>query len=112
MGSKMVEIVEAGSIGAIVCHHVAKLGYLIMRAERDNSAAPEDSGWQFLCNSGEVEREDEAQVWALGEVLDLEPSLEQFMTEPAGTVIARTGRADPWKIVQKRGNGAGRRNVL
>lgn len=46
---------------AMVCVHVAR-GAPILRAIRDEPLEEADSGWQFLCNSGEDEREAEAQV--------------------------------------------------
>jgi len=89
---------QGNTTAAIVCSHVAKLGYPILLAERGNSLEPEDSGWQFLCDSGEVERENEAQVWALGEVVDWEPSLAELMDAPSGTTLVRKSRTHAWEI--------------
>jgi len=82
---------------AIVCLHVAKLGYPILLAERDEPTMREDSGWQFLCNSGLPEIDSEAQVWALDEVLALEPSLDAFTDSRPGTVITRKDATSSWR---------------
>jgi hypothetical protein len=84
---------------AIVCSHVAAEHQPILRAVRTEPLEPEDSGWQFLCNSGKEEREDEARVWLIYEVSEREPSLSDFMELPAGTKIQRIDRHSPWKTV-------------
>jgi hypothetical protein len=85
------------SRAAIVCSHIARCNYPILRAVRTEPLEPEDSGWQFLCNSGKKENELEAQVWLVSEVLGLEPSLSQFINLPAGTKLFRSGKASIWK---------------
>jgi hypothetical protein len=93
---------EAGQINisgaAIVCSHVANMGYPILRAERDDPTMPEDTGWQFLCDTGELESENEAQVWALSEVLEQEPSLAEFLNYPPSTTIVRGDRNSQWIV--------------
>jgi hypothetical protein len=84
---------------AIVCVHVAKQGYPIMRAERDKPTMTEDSGWQFLCNSGELENESEAQVWSVSEVVQREPSLADFVGASVGTKLIRNSQDAPWRIL-------------
>jgi hypothetical protein len=79
---------------AIVCSHIAK-GQAILRAVRSEPLSAEDSGWQFLCDSGEQENENQAQVWSVREVLEHEPSLKPFLVEPSGTVLTRKG--DGWE---------------
>ena len=85
-----------GGEAAIVCVHVAKQGCPILRADKDEPVIPEDSGWQFSCNSGLPELESEAQVWALEEVLVLEPSLMELMDSRPGTALIRTDAASSW----------------
>lgn len=82
---------------AIVCTHVAVGRYPILRAVRDEPVDPADSGWQFLCNSGKVENEKEAQVWSVSEVLDLEPTLSQFINSPVGTILFRHNEKSQWE---------------
>ncbi len=60
------------SRAAIVCSHIAVGRLPILRAIRTDPLEPEDSGWQFLCNSGKEEKEGDAQVWFVSEVLSLE----------------------------------------
>ena len=84
---------------AIVCAHVAKSNLPILLAAKDEPTTPEDSGWQFLCNLSESENMEDAQVWSLGEVLELEPSLTVFMDCPAGTEMIRDSQTSAWKSV-------------
>lgn len=84
---------------AIVCGDVATSQFPILRAERDEPIVPEDTGWQFTCNRVDSEDPQEAQVWSLGEVIDLEPTLAAFMACPAGTAIERYDQKSAWKIV-------------
>jgi hypothetical protein len=99
MSNKNNQVDSSGA--AIVCAHVAKLGYPILRAERDKPTMPEDTGWQFLCNAEEPENENEAQVWALSEVLEHEPSLAEFVHSPPGTTLVRDNTDSPWTFVKK-----------
>jgi hypothetical protein len=75
--------------GAIVCQHVAAMLYPIRRAVRDLGVAPEDSGWQFLCDSGENKDPEQAQIWSIGHVIEAEPTLEQWLDHDPGTKIVR-----------------------
>jgi len=81
----------------IVCEHVAQ-GAPILRGARDEPLEEADSGWQFLCNSGVFENQDNAQVWALHEVLEIDPALGEFIDHPPGTVIVRESASAPWKL--------------
>jgi hypothetical protein len=81
----------------IVCSHVA-LGKPILFAARSQPDEAIDTGWQFVCNSGVEETIDTAKVWALNEVLSLEPSLQDFIDLPIGTELERTDAKSPWKI--------------
>jgi len=81
---------------AIVCSHIATKHLPILRAIRTEPLEPEDSGWQFLCNSGEEEGDDEAQVWLVSEILGLEPSLSQFVNLPVGTKLSRKDKSSKW----------------
>lgn len=82
---------------AIICVHAAKEGLPILRAIRTEPLEPEDSGWQFLCNSGKDENENEAQVWLVSEVLGLEPSLSKFIKAPVGTMVSRLDGNSRWE---------------
>lgn len=85
------------SRAAIVCAHVAKDGLPILSGIRTEPLEPEDSGWQFLCNSGKQEEETDAQVWLVSEVLALEPSLSSFINSPVGTKIHRPDQSAKWQ---------------
>lgn len=81
---------------AIVCSHIARERYPILHAIRTEPLEPEDSGWQFLCNSGKEEQEEEAEVWLVGEVLGFEPSLSSFINSPVGTRLSRPDGTAKW----------------
>lgn len=90
--------VEAGLWqAAIVCAHVAADGDPILLAVRDEPVSEDDSGWQFLCGREHTDT-DEVHVWALQEVLELEPSLAPHLALRAGTVISRDEVDEPWAV--------------
>jgi hypothetical protein len=82
--------------GAIVCSHVASGEYPICYATRDEPMDPEDSGWQFLCNSGLEEDLADAQIWGIDEVLKLEQSLKEYVNSPIGTQLLRANSDAAW----------------
>ena len=84
---------------AVVCEHVAKHGFPILGAVRTEPLREEDSGWQFLCYSGPDEDENQAQVWAVSEVLGLEPSLTEFIDSPVGTRLCRRDKNSKWETI-------------
>ena len=85
---------------AILCEHVANEGFPILRAIRDEPLEDADSGWQFVCDSGKSEDEDNAQVWAISEVLEIEPSLTEYIDESPGTVLERKNKDSQWKKME------------
>ena len=93
---------ESGAV--IVCSHVAA-GYPILFGERSTSDEPVDTGWQFVCNSGLDEDIETAQVWALNEILAIEPSLTPFIDEPPGTQLRRANRSSTWEVVHLKSDG-------
>jgi hypothetical protein len=82
---------------AIVCAEIATEQAPIMRAVRSEPIEPADSGWQFLCGAT-TEDDSTAQVWALYEVLECEPSLEPFLELPAGTILSRRNAGEKWSV--------------
>ena len=88
---------ESGA--AIVCSHVARLGYSILYAHRDAPMEAVDSGWQFLC-SGEPNHADDVVggcVWSINDVLRTEPTLRPMLRHPIGTWLARPNSSAPWE---------------
>ena len=85
---------------AIICSHVALGIHPLLRAERGEPTMLEDSGWQFICS---IEDEDAstAKVWLVCEVLELEPSLAEFMGYPPLTVLTRPNAESPWTVTKK-----------
>jgi hypothetical protein len=90
---------EKNASGAvIICSHCANGRYPILLAERSNAEDdPVDTGWQFVCNVESHEDVADAKVWALDEVLELEPSLREFMDLPTGTRLVRLDKNSPWQ---------------
>jgi hypothetical protein len=84
---------------AIVCEHVANGNASISYAEKSKPLDDADSGWQFLCGLDDEDSE-KAEVWAIGEVLQKEPSLSQFIDAPTGTVLIRNSIQEPWQVVK------------
>lgn len=89
---------------AIVCEHIASRKHPILYGSRDEPLEAEDSGWQFVCNSGLDEDDGRAQVWSVGTVVAAEPSLADLVDKPAGTTLTRVDANSPW-IVGERGEG-------
>ena len=82
---------------AIICSHCATGGYPILLAERsDSDNDPVDSGWQFICNVELHDDVKEARVWALDEVVEMEPTLKEFINLPPSARLARKDKESPW----------------
>ncbi|GHT11352.1 hypothetical protein FACS1894170_04810 [Planctomycetales bacterium] len=84
---------------AIVCSHIAEGRNRIICAIKDEPIAPEDSGWQFHC--GSIHSTTDGRVWAVGEILECEPSLRPYMSLPHGTILTRINDTNEWKISNK-----------
>lgn len=87
------------SAAVILCPHVASGSHSILMAVRTEPVNEADSGWQFLCNVEEDLPED-AQVWSVSEVLQLDPSLRDYINAPPGTTIMRESNSASWKRMQ------------
>ncbi len=84
---------------ALICTHVARDGLPVLRARIDEPVEAADSGWQFLCGVGEREREGTAQVWAVEQVLERDPSLRPLMDAPPGSIFVRESTSSAWRRV-------------
>lgn len=84
--------------GAIVCEHIAHDRCSILSAFRTEGAVAEDSGWQFFCGKVTEEKHENAKIWLLGEVYELEPTLERFADMPVGVQVWRENCNTAWKI--------------
>lgn len=83
---------------AIVCSHVAQENYPILCAKKDEPLDPVDSGWQFLCYSGKDE--NDGKIWAISEVIELEPTLKNLLNQPVGTTLIRKNKNADWFVVK------------
>lgn len=80
---------------AVVCAHVAERTSPIRLAVRDEPDHAADSGWQFTCGqSGEDWQR--AQLWALKEVLAMEPTLTPFVDCPPRLILVREDAERGW----------------
>ena len=82
--------------GAILSGEIASRRQAIRYASRSQPVDEADSGWQFTAGPQYPLSLVGVQIWALGEVVKLEPSLERYMGLPAGTVLNRVGHSDVW----------------
>ena len=81
---------------AIVCEHIARANAPIHYAIKTDSDFPEDSGWQFFCSSEDEELVDNAQIWSLKEVIDLEPSLFPYILNDEECCLVKNGNLKKW----------------
>ena len=85
----------------VVCSHVSSRTHPILRAVRDEPEMDEDSGWQFLCGSGEEEDAFKAQVWLVSEIIEFDPTLKAIIDASPGTVATRKAANEPWETSKK-----------
>ena len=84
---------------AIICSHAAHQQRVILMATRDDPAFPEDTGWQFTCGQPTPHREEEGLVWALSEVLKLDPTIGPILSAPCQSSFERTTQDMRWQPV-------------
>jgi hypothetical protein len=77
---------------------VARGALPILRAIKSQPIAAQDSGWQFLCDSGVEEDMADAQIWTVAEVLALEPTLTDHVDAPGGTQLERREPQSNWQV--------------
>jgi len=94
--AKQKDIAGDVSDAAIICSHVLEEQKPILRAERDESLRPEDSGWQFTCGA-EGHDESHGRVMSLSEILSLEDTLADYLFLPVGTIIERDNAGAAWR---------------
>ena len=85
------------NVAALICSHCAE-GLPILIAARDEPTGDDDSGWQFFCNSGQIESIEDAKVWSLYEVLKKETSLASYVDSIPGSVLRRDSCRSGWII--------------
>jgi hypothetical protein len=85
-------------LGAIVCNHVHEGQWPILQAVKSEPLEPLDSGWQFHCNLVDHTQESGGKLWLLKEVMELEPTLAEYMELPAGTVLDRASPESAWEV--------------
>lgn len=80
----------------IVCSHVAQGIHPVSVAVRDEPLDEADSGWQIRCDVEQHGGDDPAQVWGVYEVLELEPSLAEFVDCVPGTRLMKSKVSSKW----------------
>jgi hypothetical protein len=85
-------------MGALVSASVATGKAPLLFAMRSEPVDEADSGWQFT--EGDVGRfgSDQPNLWLVSEVIDLEPSVSEFIELPYGTTITRRSLNARWII--------------
>lgn len=85
--------------GAIISRNIALGIDKILYAQRDDPISPEDSGWQFTAGSLDGSNMQNAEIWTLREIIELEPTLAKFISLPIGSGIVRSSSGDNWRII-------------
>jgi hypothetical protein len=65
---------------------------------RDEPVDASDSGWQFVCHAASEEDPEAASVWAINEVIEMEPSIKDYLELPPGTILVRADEHSDWTI--------------
>ena len=99
MNSESDEISD--NMAAILCEHVAAKTHPALYAARTEPEDVADSGWQFMCNVHTDENPEEAKVWAINEVVQLDPSIKGWLNHPVGTQVVRADENSPWQEVER-----------
>ena len=86
--------------GVVVCQHIAGDGANVGKATRSAPIAPEDSGWQFICNEVENEEKSFAAIWRVDELLEYDQTLETLIDLDIGTVLVRAPGTLYWQNIQ------------
>jgi hypothetical protein len=80
---------------ARICRHVADRGEAILRASRHDGAPEGVPEWSFGCGRAEDATAGE-RLWALDQVLALDPSAIEIVLHPRGTVLGRASPRARW----------------
>lgn len=96
MIAKHNSVTADDSGAAIICTNVIEEKKTILRAERDESLRPEDSGCQFTCGADRYD-ERHGLVVSLSEVLSLDDSLADRLSLPVGTIVERESAGADWR---------------
>lgn len=94
-----MRVEDQSQSAAIICSHAASRQRAILMASRDEPAFPEDTGWQFTCGQPTPHNEEEGLVWALSEVLKIDPSVGQILSAPCKSSFERTTTDMQWHSV-------------
>ena len=77
------------------CRHVIKGGEPILYVTHD----ADDGGWQFLCGGDHTE--DDAMIVGMGEVVKMDPSVNELHKIPEGVGATRERRGGTWTTFRK-----------
>lgn len=81
---------------AVVCTHVADGGLPILVARRDDPVDEVDTGWQFHCDVHDHSGDADAIVWAVGKVVEHDPSILPLLDNPPKTAFRRESPDQDW----------------
>ena len=85
------QFAEPESTACFTCKHVVKEGAEILYVTHD----VDDGGWQFLCSGNHTE--DDAMILGMGEVVQIDPSVNGLYEMPEGVGANRETRNGEWK---------------
>ena len=84
---------DPSNTACISCTHVTIEGHDILFVSHD----ADDGMWQFLCGSNE-HTEDDGVIVGLGEIVNLDPGLNEIADMPLGICGERKSKGDEWKF--------------
>jgi len=84
---------EPELLAVISCSHVIKDQYPILLVSHDI----DDGGWQFLCGK-ESHSEKDAIIIGLGEILEMDPTVNDIADLEIGFIARRKLRSGKWTI--------------
>jgi len=96
----MMRVEDQSQSAAIICSHAARHQRAILMATRDVPAFPEDTGWQFTCGQPTPHSDEDGLVWALSEVLELDPSIGPLISAPSQSSFERSTQDMRWHPVK------------
>lgn len=83
---------DSGTV--ITCKHIIEGNRPISHARRDEPAAPEDSGWQFLCELSHTE--SDGRIISVKEIVKIDPSINQIIELTGEASFVKTKTDNKW----------------
>jgi hypothetical protein len=94
-GSSRYQFEQPENTACFSCRHVIKEGAPILYVTHD----ADDGGWQFLCGGDHIE--DDARIVGMGEIVKIDPSVNELHEMPEGVSATREKRGGTWTMFRK-----------